>query len=196
MNCVLYCVSPHDSINQPFILHQMRNGKLAVRPEFEDLTCTRCKKVNEKAALKRGVPRDMIVKSKRPILLSEEDLYLLDDKAQRVFSDLLPDMIDYYAIPNSSFFVASARDWMQPVEEDKGYRVINGRCQECGRLSEVYWSTEAPTIPQIKSYFCINMESRIGARETWIVTEEVASRLEAVSSKLSGVVLFPKEFRY
>jgi hypothetical protein len=188
----IFMVFPHDTINSTFVLKRMKDGKLVVMDEYEDLVCKKCGKVDEKAALARGIRSKAVVKSKRPFLGSLDDFYLLDERSKKEFTRILPDELDYYRIPSSSFFVASAKVWLLPNEADPGFKFEGDRCKACGRPKGVYLGKSPPTIPGEKQFVCINMESRQGARETWIVSKEVANELKEVSPPLTGMVLVPK----
>ena len=192
----MYGISPHDSVNEPFVLRRMSKGKLVVMDEYQDLACKTCRKVNEKAALSRGIQEEVVVKSKRPFLPAADDFYLVDERGKQIFSSVLPDEIDYYRIPSSTFYVASAKVWLQPEESDPAYRFLNGRCAECDRAREVYWGKlprVPPTIVDLKRFVAINLESMQGARETWFVSKDVADELRNVSPRLTGMAIVPKE---
>lgn len=186
-------IYPHDSVNQPFVLRRMKQGKLAVMAEYDDLVCKTCHKVDERAALLRGIQKEVVVQSRRPFLGSSDDFYLLDERSKQVFSALLPDCIDYFRIPSGTFYVAWAKKCLQPEETDPGYRFLNGRCKECGRAREVYWSKLPPTVAEVEPFFAINLESRLGARATWFASADVATELKKVSPRLTGMTLVPKE---
>jgi hypothetical protein len=189
----VYMVFPHDTVNSAFVFRRMKEGKLAVMDEYEDLVCKKCGKVDEKAALGRGIRPEVVVKSKRPFVGSLDDFYLLDERSKKEFSKILPDELEYYPIPSSSFFVASAKAWSQPDEADPGFKFEGRKCTECGRPRGVYLGKSPPTIREEKRFLCINMESRQGARETWIVSKDVADELKKLSPPLTGMVLVPKE---
>jgi hypothetical protein len=189
----MYVVSPHDSVHQTFVLRRMGERKPIVTEEYQDLLCPKCGKVNEKAALVRGIQGGVVVKSKRPFLASADDFYLLDERGKQVFSSVVPDQIDYYRIPSSTFYVAFAKECLEPDENDPGFRFVRGRCRQCGRAGEVIWGKSPPRIARVKPFLSINLESVRGIITTWIVSEDVANQLEKASPPLTGMVLVPKE---
>ena len=186
-------VLPHDTVNSTFVLKRMKDGRLVVMEQHEDLVCKKCGKVDEKAALARGIQPEVVIESKRPFLGSLDDFYVLDDRSKKEFSRILPDELEYYPIPSSSYSVASAKVWSQPEEADPGFKFETGKCKECGRPKGVYLGKSPPTIPGERRFYCINMESRQGARETWIVSRDVADELKKVSPRLTGMVLVAKD---
>ena len=188
----MYVLHPHDSVNQPFILRQDDPaGRLVVMDVYQDLICPICGKLNEKTALERGIQAGIIVKSKRPILGSYDSFYLVDERGKQVFSTILPDQIDYYKIPSSTFYVASAKVWLEPEESNPGVEFERGRCKQCGRAGEVLWGKKPLKVPNFQPFFSLNLEGRLGARETWLVSKEVADQLKKVSPPLTGMDLDP-----
>lgn len=193
MTFTMYNISPHDTVNAPFLFWRVHaNGRLVVMEEFQDLACKSCHKVNETAALSRGIPASVVVKSKRPFLLSQDEFYILDDRSMQLFSRLLPGEIDFYPIPSSPFFVASGRNWVQPDSNDPGFRFGRDRCTECGRVREVVWGRVPPTLAS-SPFISVNLEGIQGAREAWLVSKEVADELRKVSPPLTGMAIIPKQ---
>jgi len=190
---VMYAIYPHDSVNEPFVLRCMSQGKLVLMEEYQDLACEKCRKVDEKAALARGIQAEVVVRSKRPFLGSSDSFYLLDQRSKEVFATVLRDEIDYFRIPSSPYYVATAKVWLQPEETDPGFRFGRDKCKECGRAREVVWGKVPPTIPGQNRFLAINLESIQGARETWRVSKDVAEVLKKASPPLTGIVLVPKE---
>jgi hypothetical protein len=189
----MYVVYPHDSALSAFVLRRMGEHKLVVMEEYQDLVCQKCGKVDEKAALVRGIRPGIVVKSKRPLIPSEDDFYLVNERGKKVFSEIVPDEIDYYRIPASDFYVASARTWLQPREGDPGVRFLGGRCNACGRAKEVFWGKGPVQLGQIKPFLCLNLEKRLGAFPLWLVSQEVAEELKKPAAHLAGVVFAPQE---
>jgi hypothetical protein len=192
-------ISSHDTINAPFVLRHIKQGKLVVMDEYQDLVCRKCGKVNEKAALTRGIQPEVVVKSKRPYLLSADDFCLVDERGKDAFSRILPNELEYFPIPSSRFYVsrfyvASARVSLHPVDSDPGYRFLSGRCHECGRRKEFYWSDACPTMEPPSRFTSIIFEDRQGGKETWFVTKDVAEQLKNTSPPLTGIAFLPKEF--
>jgi hypothetical protein len=110
MTRTMYVVYPHDSVQTAFMLRRMGERNLVVMEQYQDLVCQKCGKVDEKAALARGIQGSIVIQSRRPFLGSADDFYLLDERAKQVFSEVLPEQIDYYPIPSSLFCVACAKE--------------------------------------------------------------------------------------
>jgi hypothetical protein len=187
-------IHPRDSSRQPFVLRAMTSERIGVTGEYAHLICKRCDKINEKAALALGIRADVVVKSKRSILRSSEDFYILDDRAKGVFTTLFPDALDYFQIPSSPlFFVATARVCIQPHELNPGFRFACNPCGLCGRPGEVVWGKEPLVVPERRRLIAVNLEGRGGARGIFLVSPEAAKELKAVSPQLSGMVLSPRQ---
>lgn len=130
---------PHDSTRAPFVLRRMVGDRLAVMDEYADLVCPTCRKVNERAALARGVLGEVVVRSRRPILPSDDNFFLLDERARRAFETILPGELDYFPVPSGAYSVACAKSRIEPAETNPGVRFASGRCKACHRPREVVW---------------------------------------------------------
>jgi hypothetical protein len=188
-----FAIYPSGSVRAPFILRRMKDGKLAVRDEYEALVCKKCRKVNELAALAQGIQKEVVVRSKRPFLGSADDFNLLDERAKQAFATLFPNEIEFFPIPTGPYCVASAKVCLQPEESNPGFRFAVPRCVECGRPGEVVWGKEPLTVAERKPFMAANVEGRIGARVTWIVSDEAAEVLRRITPPLTGMVLSPKQ---
>ncbi len=188
-----FAISPHDNVHAPFILRRMKGDRLAIMDEYESLVCKKCRKVNERAAFTQGIQRDVVVRSKRPFLISMDDFYMLDERAKQVFSALFPEEIEYYPIPSGAFWVATPKIWMEPDETNPGFRFASPRCTGCGRVGEAVWGKEPLVVAERKRLFAINLESVLGARAIWVVFSEVAATLKEITPPLTGMVLSPKQ---
>lgn len=189
----MYIVYPHDSVHQAFVLKRMDERRLMVMEAYQDLVCQKCGKVNEMAALARGIQAGVVVKSKRPFLGSADNFYLVDERGKEAFSAVVPERIDYYQIPSSAFYVACAKIWFEPEESNPGFQFVRARCKVCSRPGEVIWGKSPPRIVGAEPIVSVNLEGVQGARSRWIVSEEVANKLNALSPPLTGMVLSPKE---
>lgn len=184
----------------------MGERTLTVMDEYQDLVCKECGKVNEKAAFARGIQPEVVIKSKRPFLGSLDSFFLLDERSKDEFTRLLPGELGYFRIPSSGYYVASAKAWLEPEEGHPGFEFVRGLCKGCGRSREVIWAkarpltirdgkvvTVPPLIHESKPFIAVNLEGPMGARETWLVSEEVANELGAVRPPLTGMVISSKE---
>jgi hypothetical protein len=188
-----YVLYHHDYIHQPLVLSRMGEQRLEVMAEYQDLVCKKCGKVNEQAALVRGIYATLDFKSNRQFIRSWDNFHLVDERAKEVLSTLVPDQIDYYRIPSSAFYVASAKVWSEPDESDPGFNFARARCKQCGRPGEIVWGKCPPTIAGFGQFVAMKLEGTEGARENWLFSEEIASKLKKTSPPLKGLYLSPKE---
>jgi hypothetical protein len=191
----MYVIYPaYDTVHMPFVLRRMGEEKLVVMQQYQDLVCPKCGKVSEQAALARGISPEVVIKSKRPILISADSFNLVNERAKDIFSTLVPGEIDYYRIHSCGFYVASAKVWREPKEADSGFRFIGGRCPVCARPRGIIWDNKVPVrLAEFKPFLCINLETRIGAMALWLVAEQLADQLKKVSPRLSGIHLDPMQ---
>ncbi len=184
MNYTLFAVYPEDSANEPFVLRRMVEDKLVVMQEYHDLVCEKCGKVNERAALARGIRPEVKVQASRAMLGSFEDFYLLSEQGKQAFASIFPGEIDYFQLPASSFYVCSAKTILQPERLDPGFRFHKQQCLECGRAREVVWGRSPPRIGSKKKFTAVNLECAHGSREVWLIGDDAARELNAVLKEL------------
>jgi hypothetical protein len=187
-----YQIFPHDSVYDIFVLWDATGPKLELNAEYRDLQCQKCKKIDEKAALRRGLFPKEIPRTSRPFCRTCDGLYLLNRQAFEIFETIIPDKLDAFKLPGSDFYIASAKDWFLPQHGDLGVRFSRDQCKLCGRFREMTWSKNPPTIPGIDGFIAVNIESIRGAREIWIVSEDVANTLRSKKSQLTGISFSPK----
>jgi hypothetical protein len=189
----IYLVTPHDTVNQVSILRQIDDsGRLVVTGKYSDLVCKTCHKVDEKAALARGVQNSIVITSKRSFILSSDFFYIVSHRIQQLLGSIT-DLIDFIPIPATNFFIASPRLRVEPIEIDPGFRFGGARCVECRRPREVVWGKVPPRLCDAAQVSSVNLEGQLGARAVWLVSEEVANGLKKVKSQITGMVIRPKE---
>jgi hypothetical protein len=188
-----YLVTPHDSVNQVFLFRRVNSqGVLSVKDEYQDLVCKKCGKLDEKSALSRGFLGRVDVRSKRPFVLSTDDFYLLDQRAEQIFRDLLPNQIDFFPIPSTQFSVATPKIWIEPHRSDAAFEFLDPTCIICGRPREVVFAKKKPpTLGDARPVLAINLETRLGAGLLWLVPKEVEAELRKLRPRLTGIVISP-----
>lgn len=189
----LTAIYAHDTVNEFFVLRDVKQGKLCALQAYEDLVCPKCKKIDEKAALERGVQANVTVKSRRAFLGSADDFYIVNESSKAALLSLFAEEIDFFPIRSSLHFVASAKTWVQPNPLDPGFRFGRDQCSKCGRYREVVWGKVPPQLPSSSRFVAVNLESIQGAREVWLVSGDAAESLRKMKPALSGLVLSPKE---
>ncbi len=189
----MYLVTPHDTVNQVSILRRIDDsGRLVVKDEYSDLVCKTCRKVDEKAALARGVQNAIAITSKRSFIISTDFFYLVNQRIQQLLRSIT-DLIDFVPVPATNFLIASPRIRVEPVEIDPGFRFGGARCVECHRPREVVWGKVAPKLCDVPQVLSVNLEGQLGARAVWLVSDEIANELKKVKSQITGMVIRPKE---
>jgi hypothetical protein len=188
-----YMITGHDLNNAPFLLRtDDEKGRLVVRPEYADLACRACGKVDERTAFERGLEGVSRLRTSRLIFPSSEDLWIVHEIVRELFSQMFPEQLEYFPISSRpSFYVANARDSIKPTTSDPGFRFFKP-CKVCGRHEQIVWSTEAPVLPADRPFHAIDLECRLGKSQVWLVPKEAADALLAHKPKLKGIVLSPK----
>ena len=187
----MYAIYPHDVAQQIVVLREEVNERLVVMEEYNELVRKCCGNFDEKIAISIGLRPNKRIRSKRAIVPSWDNFMLFDDHACEVFTSLLPNDIDYFPIPSSRYSVASPKVWITPHEGNPGIRVGSPRCPICGRIGELVWGAKPFVFEGAQDFACINLESRIGARPTWLISERIAKELKNATALMKCIFLDP-----
>jgi len=188
----MYCVDPHDTVNTVFLFYEINTvGKLVVKEEYKELSCSVCGKINEMEALDKGFLQAVSIRYRRPYILCAEDIQLVDDRARTIFEYILPGHLKYYSIPSTKYFVAIAVNRVVASESDAGY-YMERKCKQCGRYRVAIWGKSPPTISCNEPFVSIQLENRLSMFECWLIDEDRARAFESVSSQLTGITITPK----
>lgn len=187
----MYIINPHDSINATFIFSEInKNGKRKIKDAYKHLICEICGKIREVDALQIGLEAQNI-RSRRPFILSLEDFNMVSEGGKAIFEKILPDLLQYYHVPTTKYFVVVAASRNIPIDTDPGFRMLN-KCKACGRYREVLWGKQPPKLDKPVQFFSYQFESWVGMHECWLVNEDTAKEFESVSSQLTGIAITPK----
>lgn len=179
--------------------HPPREGPFVLRPEFADLACRRCGRIDLLAALRRGVPGDVVGPRKRPdafntddhvLVVSARSVAVLDGVAPgKVLAFPLPGDPDYTVIYPTEIFrpPADARRYtpVEPAVPGEPFQVRGRACKKCGRLESTTFRPEWFVAPAGFTLGAASVEvRRTGESLGWLGSEPVARAL--ADAKLSG----------
>ncbi len=132
---IFTCYSEDDT-QEHWLLFEDVDGRLVVRKEYSDLACSSCGKIDEQAALKRGVSRSFRVRAKKDWIGTSDD-YLCVTKR---FRDLVENEglcgLEFLEIPaEPNHYVVNCINLVETDEVMAGFE--NRRlCPTCRRFSE------------------------------------------------------------
>lgn len=111
---------------------------LVVRPQYGDLVCGGCGKVNEDAALERGVSPDFLVRSSKDWLGTGESWVVVTSAFQQVVQDNNLQGLTFVSMPSDEeHYLAICTCLAQTDREKAGFQTKN-RCSVCRRPGERY----------------------------------------------------------
>lgn len=109
-------------------------GRLALRPEYQDLACPVCGKFDENRALSRGISPEFKPKTRRDWVGSADDRILASARFRDVVTGV--DGLEFLPLPaRSDYFLVSC---VHVVETDERLAGFENRqpCPACGRFRE------------------------------------------------------------
>ena len=170
------------------------NECLVPRPMYRDLRCDTCGKIDELLALRRGLPVELKIRSKRDFVGSGDDFLLVSRWARDFLTSIGLLGADFVSLPSDpNYFVLVP----QVVETDLstiGYRLIGEPCTGCGRYGEIVGippisSMQAPSEGAWLFSPALWSESIRGRRCLLYITDLVAQGIGR--ARLSGGVIIP-----
>ena len=186
-----YQLSIEDVPLSEFLFREAGESKtnLRFRKLYLDLVCTRCRKLDEIAALRRGIDLDVSFKFARDIMMSSDDQVIVSARFRDMVQSVAPDEIEFYEIPsNCALSVAIPKILISPAEKDDAFN-ITGKCGLCGRYTEATWGAGIPKIPADCNIVAYRLETHVGMLARWEVNERVAHVLKHSRPKLKGLIL-------
>lgn len=182
-----FMLSAKDIANPPRILFD----QVGMRDIYLDLRCSQCGKIDEFAALSRGISEDIVFPKKVPdFLRSGEDFTIVSDTMRRVLDGLDNVAVRYFPFPsNARFFVAFPDEMVLSEENNKAFRVEGGCCSKCRRVSESVFGSE---LFPFRSDFVLGallFERTTNVAPMWIGCEKVVESLK--QAKLKGLEFHP-----
>lgn len=187
-------IFPQDMEHDPMILKvQSPSGHVVWRQKVTDLACLKCKKLDERLALKRGIETDIEFRPVRDLCGSIEFFYIASSRIRHVLESFPDSDVDYFDFPSvPGYFVALPRRIIQASPGDPAFRIIsNYRCPACGRYREICPGLELPVIAHGISVGAIQYEGAMGAKFVLVVSEDVAKALKEAKPKLTGIFFDP-----
>jgi hypothetical protein len=181
---VAYQLCPVDSYDEPWILWSDREERLAIRAAYQDLVCRSCGKVDELAALQRGISPDVTVRTRADVLGTGEDLgVIVSQRFHAMVAELGVGGLSFLPIPSSPAHYFAIADRL--VETDlsmAGFEDHGSLCHRCHRFRE---RTVGPLIQSLAvpaerlTFFASSewSESVRGKRQPIFVTPHLADVL-------------------
>ena len=167
-------------------------GCLIPRVEFKDLVCAECGKLDELAALARGVPASLKIKSRHDFISSDDDFVLVSAWARTFLASLHLQGVEFLSMPSDPNYFVLLPTCLLPTADLTSFTIVGEPCASCGRYREVAGFPELASrpIPTDGSWLFgsqFRSESVRGRRSLPFVTDDVASAI--VAAKLTGVEL-------
>ena len=169
------------------------NDRLVLRPEYRELACDRCGKLDEARALREiGIAR-LEIESDRQFLGTSDEFIMVGRTFQEAYETLGLNGLEFLEVPGSSSWSVVLPSVVMDVDPAlAGFEIHGGHCSRCGRARE---ATVGPLMASITkpedpmSVFTANAwsESVKGRRLHLFCSEAVAQGLKR--SCLKGLEL-------
>ena len=167
-----------------------------LRPEYTDLTCADCGRVDVLKSLRRGiVPNVKIPRTPGDYFRSDDRLNVMSSRMKEAFEGIRGVRLKYFAIPESDWWVA----WPAKVfysEKQTGYHPVGGiavesdalevsgpTCGTCGRIRELRWKSDRFHVPHKVAVAGVYLQVAGIASTSLIISDAVKEVLESAELK-------------
>jgi hypothetical protein len=142
-----YWIAAGDQVvNNWLIYYQEADQSLKLRPKYTDLECKICGKVDEYAALKRGVDRDVRIISETNVVGTDDGFIVFDTSIVASLKAAGVTGVDYDPLPGDSrYSIVLPRHFARIDLATSGVSRRN-LCKVCGRYQETLYLPMARSV--------------------------------------------------
>ncbi len=133
---MIYAIEPDGSLRYEWLFFEDdENGRLVVREEYGDLVCPACGKIDEAAALARGIGDGFRCRTDRDLVATSEDWLCASARFREFVEASRLEGLGFVPVPHSDYHVVQPTTLVETDETAAGFE--NHRlCGTCGRYSE------------------------------------------------------------
>jgi hypothetical protein len=133
----LYNPVPTDSrYNEWLFWYQDEGGYVWPRQFYADLVCSACGKLDEVAAINRGIDPSVTIKSKRDFIGMTDGLISVSKRAKEVFIGEGVKGLRFIPLPDEKHWVVWPEIRVKTDLSKAGFELVGPRCARCGRYRE------------------------------------------------------------
>lgn len=183
-----YNIYSNDEVNAFWVFrHIDAEGILVVRPEYDELACKNCGKIDELEALNKGLPSCIPPLPQVDAIESCDDMMFVNRRVRDVIEQACIGDARFYPLPEAEkVYLLLPTTFLLLTEGDPASTMVD-KCSTCGRCRELIWGADPPKIPSDKHLMAFRLESRAGLMPAWIGSQRLVSALKAMRPKLKGL---------
>ena len=177
----LYNLVPTDNRYNDWLFWYVDEGGY-VRPRqfYADLVCGLCGKLDEVAAINRGIDPSVTIKSKRDFIEMSDGIMIVSQHAKDVITGEGIKGLRYIPLPDKKHFVPWPELRVKTDPSKAGFEYVGPRCGRCGRYREACVgpfavSLTVPDDPMVVFASEIWNENRRG-RVLWLFAQEPVAK--------------------
>ena len=166
-----YWLTPKDQKRNNWILHRETTSGVSLRSEYADLQCNKCLKVDELAAIERGIDADVSIHSRSDFLTSDDGLVAVSKRFRDSLASHNVSSVSFVSIPASGNYFIMLPNSFAPIISDNVGMEFHRECPACGRFRETCF------FPVLES-FAVNLDplalnapevnqEKAGGRQFW-----------------------------
>lgn len=132
----IYTCCSDDDTQEHWLFFEDVGGRLKVRTEYRDLACSSCGKIDEQAALRRGVSSNFAVRAKKDWIGTSDDYVCMTLRLRNIIESNGFRGLVFLEIPEApNHFVVNCVNLVRTDEVKAGFE-NHGKCPTCGRFAD------------------------------------------------------------
>lgn len=157
-----------------------------VMPEYSPFVCKRCGKVDEVAAVRSGIRKDLKVRGAVDFLRSSDGLTIFSERARKRLSAIRMSGLDFTPIGVTGYYVAMPNRFI-PVDVAASTMKFQRKCPQCNRFRET------TGLPSLESMKLPTNPCHIVAPDVFIERQYSRTFIYIVSSRFRDLFIEQKE---
>jgi hypothetical protein len=165
--------------------------------EYAGLECPGCKRIDQVAALSKGIQFGT-VKFKKLLFESRESLTVISSSLLKVPPFNSSTLFNVYHFTDTTdYSVIIPKIIIKPDPKDGSFSHLGRPCKICKRYKNILFGSESHRMPFLKTTamaFAYAMENQQGSNFRWYISEEIVQEIKNIRPKLYRIDLRPFEF--
>jgi hypothetical protein len=143
----LYNLVPTDSpVNDWLFWYEDNAGYVRPREIYADLVCAVCGKLDEEAAISRGIDSSVAIRSKRDFIEMRDGLISASMRLRDAFNEEGLMGVRFIPLPDGNHSVLLPEVRVATDLNTAGFEFVGPKCATCGRYSEVLVGPLVPSL--------------------------------------------------
>lgn len=183
-----YWLTPKDQRYNNWLLYTESSSGVSLRPEYKDLACSKCGKLDELEAIERGISPDTTLRTSSDYLMTDDGFVCVSEALRETLTSSGVSNITYLTIAGKTDYFIALPSVVSATDKETCDIEFHRPCGECTRFRETCFfpaleSLDIPTDALALVSPAISLESVRGRKFWFCASSDVVTILKASKSK-------------